>query len=432
MNQLLFIELNEVNFDCVKHYISIGKLENWKVFIEKYGVTITESENQNHLLEPWIQWPTIRIGKKYSEHKIFHLNDVALDHFEQHWEILEKNGVSIGAISPINAKNKTKKPHFWIPDPWVDTKVSGGYFIEHLHKSIKQVVNDNAQEKLNLSSIFYLLIALIYTLNLKSAHNYIKIVCENLKYRKKWSRAIILDSLLANLFFKLCRKNKTKFATLFLNGAAHIQHHYFFNSSFYVGDNKNPEWYIPPRYDPLLEILEMYDSILGQIFQQYSNSRVIICTGLRQIPCETVIYYWRLKNHEHFFTRLGFSFLKIEPRMSRDFTVICKSDEEAVIFKSKLLKILSDDGKIIFSIAERISNKIYISLTFEKNITPELVLKIDGINYSNFSEDVAFVAIKNGRHDGDGYLIDTNLANTSIINLASVFNRVLDHFSVKA
>ena len=48
-------------------------------------------------------------------------------------------------------------------------------------------------------------------------------------------------------------KNKPDFSNLFLNSGAHIQHHYLFNSKAYLGNIKNPEWYCPKDYDPLIQ-----------------------------------------------------------------------------------------------------------------------------------------------------------------------------------
>lgn len=59
MSRLIFWEVNEINFDYLNHYIAQGKLPNWKVAIDRFGVTSTVSEQVYEEIEPWIQWPTV-------------------------------------------------------------------------------------------------------------------------------------------------------------------------------------------------------------------------------------------------------------------------------------------------------------------------------------------------------------------------------------
>ena len=73
------------------------------------------------------------------------------------------------------------------------------------------------------------------------------------KVKKPGAKALILDSLLADVHLTLWKKHKPDFSNLFLNSGAHIQHHYLFNSKAYQGNIKNPEWYCPKDYDPLIQ-----------------------------------------------------------------------------------------------------------------------------------------------------------------------------------
>ena len=60
---LIFIELNEINFDTATSYIERGEyLPGFTELIEK-GITNTESESEYENLEPWVQWPSVHTGK---------------------------------------------------------------------------------------------------------------------------------------------------------------------------------------------------------------------------------------------------------------------------------------------------------------------------------------------------------------------------------
>ena len=89
-----------------------------------------------------------------------------------------------------------------------------------------------------------------------------------LKVKKPGAKALILDSLLADVHLTLWKKHKPDFSNLFLNAGAHIQHHYLFNSRAYQGNLKNPDWYCPKGYDPLIHILSEYDKQIGKLLKQ--------------------------------------------------------------------------------------------------------------------------------------------------------------------
>ena len=72
---MISIELNELNIDWIKHYISNGELNNFKKLFDDYQIVETTSESKYEELEPWIQWPSFYSGKPFAEHKCFHIGD---------------------------------------------------------------------------------------------------------------------------------------------------------------------------------------------------------------------------------------------------------------------------------------------------------------------------------------------------------------------
>ena len=93
--KLIFIELNEINFDTASFYIKNGEdLPGFKKLIKK-GIRNTESEPEYKNLEPWVQWPSVHTGKTYDEHKIFRLGDFVNSTDEQFFEKVEKEMISL-------------------------------------------------------------------------------------------------------------------------------------------------------------------------------------------------------------------------------------------------------------------------------------------------------------------------------------------------
>ncbi len=429
MKKLIFWEMNEINFEYVNCYIEQGKLPNWKSFLDEHGLFITTSEKRYEELEPWIQWPTVRTGKTYKEHGIFRLGDVNGNNLKQHWEILEDRGYSVAAISPINGLNNTKNSPFWIPDPWVDTKISGKGFIERIAKAVKQAVNDNSQEKLEVSTVIAILEGLLTKSQLSSWPLYISGLLGALK-KQHWSKAIILDRLLADVFIFLWKKYQPDFSVLFLNSGAHIQHHYMCSSASYTGKIMNPSWYVDKKKDPLLDLLKMYDAILYDL-NKLKNTRLIIATGLQQVPYETPTFYWRLKNHNDFLIKLGVKFKRVQPRMTRDFLLEFSNPEDLIHAEDTLSKVRSLSGKSVFGEIDNRGDDLFVTLTYDEDIGDDFSILLNEKEYKNFKNDVAFVAIKNGHHDAIGYYMDSCRKPKELgenIPLPHLFEFVLNHF----
>ena len=403
-SRLILLGLNELNFSFIKFYIKKGLLPNFKKLFDIQEPIETLSEAKYELLEPWIQWVTVHTGKFFKDHKIFRLGDI-VNHPElsQLFEELESHGLKVGAVSPFNAENRLKNPAFFIPDPWTKTNTSGNWLIQSIYSAIHQTVNDNAQEKLNIKSILSLAIGFIKFVPVNQWYKYIKNI---LSIGKPGIKALILDSLLSDIFIYMNKKFKPDFSNLFLNSGAHIQHHYLFNSEAYDGNLKNPDWYCNNNYDPLIKILSQYDSIIGRILK-IKNVRLIIATGLHQQPHEHITYYWRIKRHEKFVKLIGVkNFSEIIPRMSRDFLINFNSKKDASDAELLLNSFyMSKDNSKIFNIDNR-GDSLFIELIYPNEIKEDdsIYSKINKFSLNDFKSYLAFVAIKNGEHNGTGYL----------------------------
>jgi hypothetical protein len=402
--QLLLLEFNEINFDYVTAYCARGLLPNLGRLIGENGIAETTSEQRYEELEPWIQWVTAHTGKKLADHGVFRLGDIVKHDLSQIWEELEEQGLRIGAISPMNAKNRLRDAAFFVPDPWTATKPTATRRLTSLHEGIAQAVNENAQARVTPTTLWHVLKGFGTYASASNYREYARLVASS--WKRPWRRAVVLDLLLADVFVSEVKRTAPDFASLFLNSGAHIQHHYLFSSACYSGPHKNPDWYIPRNADPVREVYEIYDRILGRVRHTFPGARIMIATGLHQDPHDGVTYYWRLCEHERFLSRIRVPFRRVEPRMSRDFLVICASAEQAAEAEQRLSSAVAADGTALFDVDNRGSD-LFVTLIYARDIGPGFALSIDGKRYADFQKDVAFVALKNGEHNGVGYFLDT-------------------------
>lgn len=426
--QLLFLEFNEINFEDVAFYCRNGQLPNLKALIESNGWARTTSEQRYEDLEPWIQWVTAHTGKPFAEHGVFRLGDIVNHDIPQIWERLENAGVRVGAVCPMNAKNRLRDPAFFVPDPWTPTKLAAPPRLAQLHEAIVQAVNDNAQSRVTMKSVRQLLAGFLAYSRIPNYLTYAWLIASG----KPWRRAIVLDLLLADVFVKEVRRNMPRFATLFLNAGAHIQHHYLFSARSYRGEHRNPAWYVAAGADPVREVYEIYDRILGMIRKAFPDARLMIATGLHQEPHGTVTFYWRLRDHAAFLKRIEVPFTRAEPRMSRDFLVTCESPEQARQAQARLSAAVAADGRELFSVDNRGSD-LFVMLTYPGEINSGTRFSIGERQYSALDRDVAFVALKNGEHNGIGYFLDSETrfrGADSTIELMSIPDRIFDAFGL--
>jgi hypothetical protein len=405
---VLLLELNEINFEHVRAYVALGKLPVLGRLVDTHGLTETTSEQNYEELEPWIQWVTAHTGLSLAEHGVFRLGDIVDGNLRQIWEALEEQGLKVGAISPMNAKNRCRDAAFFLPDPWTRTDVTGSAILRRLHGAVAQSVNDNAQARLTPASAVNLLTALLAYAAPANYGAYLSLMAPALRH--KWLKALVLDRLLADIFVRETRRKRPDFASLFLNAGAHIQHHYMFNAEVYAGPGTNPDWYLAKDVDPVRQVYELYDRIVGQVERAFPKARLMIATGLHQDPHSQVTYYWRLKDHAAFLRSADVPFQRVEPRMSRDFMIFCASPEEAAQAERRLESLRAMDGTPLFEIDNR-GQDLFAMLTWSHDIGADFEYRIGNRTERGLRDAVSFVAIKNGDHNGVGYLIDTGLAS---------------------
>ena len=406
--KLLLIQLNEINFELVNKYLNSSKkneFKNLKILKNTYKSFDTYSEKEYKNLEPWIQWASVHLGKDYNQHKIYRLGDIVKHPNEkQIFEKIENKGFTVGAISPMNAENRLKNPSYFVPDPWTSTYSDQSGFSKRISLMLKQTVNDNSSGGISFNSYLTIFEIIFKTLHYEKTLILLKLIFSSII--KPWKKSLVLDYLIHLTHMHLLKKKLPNFSSIFFNAGAHIQHHYFFNSKYINSDTKNPKWYVSSLSDPIKDMLEVYDQIIGDYLKLSKNgNQLLISTGLRQIPYDTTKFYYRLKNHSIFLNNIGIRFLKVLPRMTRDFEIIFDDDVNLINAKKILDKIKVKKNNIkVFSEIEERNKSLFITLTYPYEIKKDDQIIFDDEINLNFYNEVVFVAIKNGMHDSKGYV----------------------------
>jgi hypothetical protein len=453
---IFFLQLNEIDFDYIDEYIRLGYLPTFKSLFEKHGYVETTSEIEHHLANPWIQWPTVHTGMSYAEHKVFRLGDIVKHDHELIYEALENKGISVAALAAFNAKNNTKNSSFFVPDPWTKTPFTGSKDLYRIYNALCQVTNDYAKKKITFQSYCNLLLGAIRNINYKCIPNYIK---ETLSYinGKTWFRAVICDRLLLDTFVTQCKQHEPEFSTVFLNGGAHLQHHYLFSSKAYHGERTNPTWHVAKNEDPLLDILNLYDEGLKEILSlanKFDNGRVIVATALHQNAHERETYYYRIDDHVNFLHKIGIEYDSTYNLMTEDFVICFKNEQLALEAEQKILNVETINIEKIFYIetadseirtlnkgtkifhTENRGKDIYVQLKPVAALIPvEAKIKSNGVIIDNFGKLVTLAQVKNTHHHGVGYYLDTGFLKGELPDsfpLKDLFGMFLESYGIKS
>lgn len=450
---LVFLQLNELNFDYIEHYANKGLLPNFGRLFERHGYCQTTSETEHHLANPWIQWPTVHTGLDYADHQVFRLGDIVKTKHRLIYETLEDHGLTVAAIGAFNAANNTKRSPFFIPDPWTKTRANGPASLMKINRALQQVTDDYASGKISFQSLVDLAIGALDNAQVKNWLAYAK---ESLRYvgGKTWYRAIVCDRLLGDAFLTQWRRARPDFATLFLNGGAHLQHHYLYSSSAYSGARQNPEWHVPAGCDPLLDILKTYDTFLADLLSltEREGVRLMIASALHQNPHERETFYYRLDDQQSFLERIGLKFRRQYNLMTEDFVIAFDSAAEASAAERVLAAVTTQGRDDVFYLetadrADRtdrtsaqvfhIENRgadLYVQLKpTAKSVPAGMSVRSGSVVIKDFDKLVSMAQYKNTHHHGMGYLTDTSRAKSELppsIPLRSLFELVLNAFNV--
>ena len=126
-------------------------------------------------------------------------------------------------------------------------------------------------------------------------------------------------------------------------------------------------------------------------------------------------YYWRPISHVDFLVEAG---VKVEfnvlPRMSRDFLMEFKSKEEALETEEHLkLFVDSVRKKPVFEIDNR-GFSLFVEIIYDEEIFENMSFdQPNGASINGLTSKLSFVAIKNGKHNGIGYVFSNKPMNLS-------------------
>ena len=398
----ILIQFNEANFDVIKKYCSSNKLPSLQKLLSNFKSIETSSEKEYKNLEPWIQWYSFYSNLKFEEHGVFNLGDCLKNNHDNFLINEASKGNKVGVFSAMNCRPDDSF-HTYLPDPWTESKVKGSFSERVVFNVVKKLVNDNAKLKVSFKD----LLGILFVVGIPMTIDDIVLLFKAINSLIKKDRAL-LASIFDYFYGKYClrrtKKSDLDLSIFFLNGLAHVQHHYMLNSAHVNG--KNPSWYSNSE-DSLLQSLQIYDKFFKYVDNKYFKSHEIwIITGLSQEAYPEPFIYWRFKNHKQLLEKLIKYNFSVYPRMTRDFEIHLEDPHDmenvlSILRDASISKLDKYSGKAFCNIDVTSKKSIFASFAYSGSDSDAKLI------YENkkilLSDEIDFVALKNGGHIQKGW-----------------------------
>ncbi|MGZ3697093.1 MAG: hypothetical protein ACXWPM_08600 [Bdellovibrionota bacterium] len=287
--RVLVLEFNELSPVLMQRFIAEGKLPNFKKLRESSDAYVTTSDERQEDLEPWIQWPTIHTGLRYSEHQLGRVGEGHKLAKPRLWDVAGIKGKRSLIFGSMNI-GPTSAPGILVPDPWTTnlspslpelrayTEFVGHYVQEHTNEAKKMTaakawrfLKFMATHGLRLQTVFQILRQLLSERFAPTA----------------WKRVAILDALQFDVFTHYFRKTRPDFSTFFLNSTAHLQHMHWRNldpSLFAVKPSSEEQ---KTFAGAVLFGYQNMDRLIGRFMKiaRRQNVKLVLATALSQQAC---------------------------------------------------------------------------------------------------------------------------------------------------
>ena len=338
---ILMLEFNELSPSLIERFMAEGHLPNFKRLHDESMAFVTDAQEKQENLEPWIQWVTMHTGLGYDQHGVFLLGDGHKCATKRTWDLVSDEGGRVLICGSMNLAYHRPLNGAVIPDPWTQgvEPQPANEFDEYL-KFVTTNVREHTNERVPLKKADYLTF-LKYMLGHGLSWSTISFILrqqvrERFIPEHRWRRAIVLDRLQFDLFRSYYRKLDPHFATFFINSTAHYQHMYWRNldpAAFKVKPTADDQ---ADHATAVLYGYQQMDWIVGQALELAGQDRTIVfASALGQQPClkyedQGGKVFYRPKEVDAFLKHVGLTMpYRVEPVMSEEFNLHFQSDADA-------------------------------------------------------------------------------------------------------
>ncbi len=442
--RVILLEFNELTPALVERFIRAGKLPNFDRFYRDSRVYITDAEETQDKLNPWIQWVTVHSGLSFAEHGVFHLGDGHKLKRKCIWDLLSDAGLPVWVCGSMNPRFDQPLKGFLLPDPWTTTVAPYPDELLPYFRFVQRNVQEHTNDHVPLSraeQATFVAFMVKHGLSMGTVGSIGRQLIRERVAGKRWKRAVLLDQLQWDVFRHYYRKLRPAFATFFLNSTAHLQHKYW--------RHMEPEHFkimptpaeLAAYEDAILFGYQQMDRLLGEFIALAGrDTTLVVCTALSQQPC--LIYedqggktFYRPHDFTHVLKLAGVgASCRVAPVMSEQFQVLFDNQNDAQEAESQLRALQVDDTPAM--LVSRDGAAVFTGCKIYRPLARDSVLRAGSGSTAPFFE-IFYQGdgVKSGMHHPDGFLwIRTpgreHRVNSKKVPLRSVAPTVLEMFGI--
>lgn len=382
---VLVLELNELCPPLLDRFIAAGDLPNFARLRDESLVYLTDAEEPQEHLNPWVQWVTAHTGVGFQEHGVFKLGEGAGLRVPTVADAVGDAGGTVWLCGPMNVVPTKPVRGRWLPDPWNSheslRQTVLGPFISFVQANVQE--HSNAAHRLSWRA-YVRFVAFMARHGLSAstmATTVSQLVGERIGRRPRWRRAALLDRFQWDFFRHEWLRVGPSFATYFSNTTAHYQHHYWRYmdpDSFRV----KPSVEEVAAYGDAIRFgyLEM-DRIVGDALELCGgDTTLVLCTAISQQPYllkeeEGGSRFYRPHDISAFVVSLGIQGVaKVAPVMSEQFHIYFDSEAEAATAET-VLASATVDRQTAFDL-RRVGSDVFTGFRIVSELPPDAVIDV--------------------------------------------------------
>jgi len=411
-HQVILLELNELSPALMDRFMRQGKLPHFQRLRDESRVYVSDAEEEQPNLEPWIQWVTVHSGLSFAEHGIYHLGDGHKLARKCLWDLVSDSGRPVWVCGSMNLRFDPSINGYVLPDPWTTNVVPHPVELAPYFQFVQRNVQEYTADRVPFSMSDYLkflAFMMKHGLSLSTVAAIVKQLASERRGKARWKRAAILDRLQWDVFRAVYRKIQPALATFFLNSTAHFQHVYWRNMEPEHFTIKPTEQEQKEYADAVLFGYQAMDNLVGRMLKLAGpDTYVILATALGQQPC---LLYEEIGGKSfykaHDLTKL-LRFAGVAkshdtaPVMSEQFHVYSDTENEAADVERRLQALVVESHPAMY--VERRGSEVFAGCQIFEDVPKSAVLSVNG-NASNFFEFFYKVdGVKSGMHHPEGIL----------------------------
>lgn len=409
------LEFNELSPSLIDRFMAEGHLPNFKRLFTESDVYVTDAEEKQEALEPWIQWVTVHTGLSFDEHGVFLLGDGPKCTKLRLWDVLSRYGFKSWICGSMNLRYEEPFDGLVLPDPWTvgAQPQPRDEFTPYLH-FVRVNVQEHTNETMRLSRSQYaefLRYMAKHGLSPATVGYLVRqLLTERMTGKFRWRRAVALDRLQWDVFRWYLKRERPDFATFFLNSTAHFQHLHWRNMDPQAFQVKPSDAEQAEYEDAILYGYRQMDQIIGKALALAGETHtIILASALGQQPClkyeeQGGKVFYRPRDFRAFTTWAGLEIPhEIQPVMSEEFRLILRNERDAQAAEQRLSAI-EVDGRRAMRV-KRDGNDLMTGCGIFEQVRGEPLLEAPGAAPRKFL-DLFYLAdgIKSGMHHPDGIL----------------------------